>query len=103
MKSVRALVLLLPFLVGFGPCGSEPDSELEIVWQDEFDGPAGQLPDSANWRFDVGTGWGNAQLEYDTDRAENVSLDGNGHLAIVAREESYLGSAYTSGRINTLT
>jgi beta-glucanase (GH16 family) len=74
-----------------------------IVWQDEFDGPAGQLPDTLKWGFDVGgSGWGNAQLEYDTNRPANVSLDGRGHLAIVARREDYLGRAYTSGRINTL-
>jgi beta-glucanase (GH16 family) len=75
--------------------------EWQLVWQDEFDGPAGQLPDPSRWRFDIGTDWGNAQLEYDTARAENVSLDGAGHLAITAREEGYLGRDYTSGRINT--
>ena len=75
---------------------------LALVWQDEFDGPAGQPPDTTTkWRYDVGTNWGNFQLEYDTNRPENVSLDGNGHLTIVAREEAYLGRAYTSGRINT--
>jgi len=73
----------------------------QLVWQDEFEGPAGQSPDATRWRFDIGTDWGNAQLEYDTDRPENVSLDGNGHLAMTAREESYLGQGYTSGRINT--
>jgi hypothetical protein len=41
--------------------------------------------------FDKGTGWGNRQLEWDTDRAENVSLDGDGHLAITARQEEYEG------------
>jgi beta-glucanase (GH16 family) len=75
--------------------------QLGLVWADEFDGPAGQSPDSARWTFDIGTGWGNNQLEYDTDRPVNVSLDGEGHLAIVALEESYEGSDYTSGRINT--
>ncbi len=74
---------------------------LQLTWQDEFDGPAGQPPDSMNWVYDIGTDWGNAQLEYDTDRPENVSLDGAGHLTIVARREDYLGSAYTSARINT--
>jgi beta-glucanase (GH16 family) len=71
------------------------------VWSDEFDGPAGQSPDSTRWTFDIGTDWGNAQLEYDTDRPENVSLDGQGRLAITALEEDYLGREYTSGRINT--
>ncbi|MBD3349118.1 MAG: family 16 glycosylhydrolase [Candidatus Eisenbacteria bacterium] len=80
------------------PTGSE---QVELVWSDEFDGPAGQSPDSTNWTFDIGTDWGNNQLEYDTDRPENVSLDGQGNLAITALEEDYLGSEYTSGRINT--
>ncbi len=73
----------------------------ELAWSDEFEGPAGQLPDPAKWAFDIGTDWGNAQLEFDTDRPENVSLDGSGNLAITARRESYQGSAYTSGRIKT--
>jgi len=72
-----------------------------LVWSDEFEGPAGQLPDSTNWRFDIGTDWGNDQLEYDTNRSQNVSLDGAGNLAITAIEESYAGQDYTSGRINT--
>jgi beta-glucanase (GH16 family) len=74
---------------------------LVLTWQDEFDGPAGQPPDSSKWGYDIGTNWGNFQLEYDTNRPENVSLDGLGHLTIVARREDYLGSAYTSARINT--
>lgn len=87
-------------------CGADTPSGPEggdwrLVWQDEFEGPAGQLPDAAKWQFDIGTDWGNAQLEYDTDRPENVSLDGAGHLAITARQEPYLGQDYTSGRIKT--
>lgn len=79
------------------------------IWQDEFEGTAGQSPDSMKWDYDIGDGtlyglppgWGNGQLEYDTDRPENVSLDGQGNLAIVARKESYMGSGYTSARIVT--
>ena len=95
----RAAVLpmLLAFLAG---CGDDEPS-WTLVWQDDFEGPAGQLPAAGNWRFDIGTDWGNQQLEFDTDRPENVSLDGNGNLAITARRESYQGSAYTSGRITT--
>lgn len=74
---------------------------LELTWQDEFDGPAGTSPDAAKWNYDIGTDWGNNQLEYDTSRPENVSLDGQGHLTIVARREDYQGCAYTSARINT--
>lgn len=83
------------------PRGNAGDASWHLVWQDEFDGPAGSLPDSSRWRFDVGTDWGNAQLEHDTARPRNVALSGDGHLAIVAHREEYLGSGYTSGRIQT--
>ena len=43
-----------------------------MVRSDEFEGPAGQLSSAANWAFDIGTDWGNRQLEYDTGRPENV-------------------------------
>lgn len=82
-------------------CNSQPP-QWTLVWQDEFDGPAGTRPDPAHWDFDVGGGgWGNAQLEFDTARPENVSLDGLGHLAITARKEPYQGRDYTSARILT--
>jgi beta-glucanase (GH16 family) len=102
-----AVVAALALLTGCAGClghrsTSGPElPPMTLVWQDEFDGPAGQLPDSTRWRFDVGTNWGNNQLEYDTNRSENVATDGAGHLAIVARREDYQGCAYTSGRINT--
>jgi len=73
-----------------------------LVWQDELDGSEGARPDPAKWKYDVGgDGWGNEQLEFDTDRTDNAALDGNGHLRIVARRESYGGRAFTSARINT--
>ena len=100
---ILALAAVLLTLAG---CGGDTSTsptagDWRLVWQDEFEGPAGQLPDAAKWQFDVGTDWGNAQLEYDTDRPENVSLDGEGNLAITARQEPYLGQDYTSGRIKT--
>jgi beta-glucanase (GH16 family) len=98
-----ALVVATALAAVAGGCsrdGTAPE-EIRLLWEDDFDGPAGTLPDPSRWRFDIGTDWGNDQLEYDTDRAENVALDGSGNLAITAREESYEGSAYTSGRINT--
>lgn len=92
-------------------CASEPFSpdntpdgpvEYTLVWQDEFDGPVDQSPDVQKWSFDVGGhGWGNQQLEHDTARPENASLDGAGNLRIIAREEEYLGASYTSARIKT--
>lgn len=71
------------------------------MWADEFEGPAGRSPDRGKWTHDIGTDWGNRQLEFDTHRPENAALDGDGHLAITAREEPYRGSAYTSARLTT--
>jgi beta-glucanase (GH16 family) len=93
-----SLAASILFLAGFGRCGS---SEWKLVWSDEFDGGAGQPPDPAVWTPEVGTGWGNAQLEYDTDRVENASTDGQGNLAITAIRESYQGRQYTSARLIT--
>ncbi|MCK6546691.1 glycoside hydrolase family 16 protein [Myxococcota bacterium] len=96
------------FLLFLSACASESDAIVEppidwfLSWNDEFDGPAGALPDASRWTFDVGgSGWGNDQLEFDTDRPENVSVDGLGRLAITARREAYEGREYTSGRILT--
>lgn len=94
------LAIAVIAMAGLAAC-SEPTQAWKIVWQDEFDGAAGALPNVSNWRFDVGEDWGNAQLEYDTDRASNASLDGAGHLVITARQESYKGRGYTSARITT--
>jgi len=96
-------VLLLSMLFALWSCGNseEADRVYELVWADEFEGSAGQLPDTSKWVFDIGTDWGNSQLEYDTDRKENCSHDGKGNLAIYARKENFAGSAFTSARIKT--
>ncbi len=88
-------------IAGCGDLTSTGNTKWTLAWEDEFVGPAGQLPSAANWRFDTGTDWGNGQLEFDTDRAQNASLDGAGHLAIVARQESFQGRNYTSARLTT--
>ncbi len=78
------------------------DGNWKLTFSDEFDGPEGQPPDPSAWVPEVGGhGWGNDQLEYDTARVENVSLDGSGHLRITARREAYGERSYTSARIKT--
>ncbi|MEN8008040.1 MAG: glycoside hydrolase family 16 protein [Candidatus Krumholzibacteriota bacterium] len=100
-RAMTLMAVLLVFAALAGCDEDEPAPEYGLIWQDEFEGPAGELPDPAKWVFDIGTDWGNLQLEYDTDRAENVYLDGAGNLAITAREEEFEGQPYTSGRIKT--
>jgi len=101
MKPRIMMAMILGLAVLSGCEDEEAPVEFGLIWQDEFDGPAGQLPEAEKWQFDIGTDWGNAQLEYDTDRAENVSLDGEGNLAITARQEEFAGQSYTAGRIKT--
>ena len=79
-----------------------PPDRWVLTMSDEFDGAEFEPPNPAMWTYDVGgDGWGNGQLEYNTDRVENVSLDGEGNLRIRALEESYMGNEYTSARIKT--
>lgn len=103
MKFRFTIVIMfsMAFLLSCSDSGGGNDREWELSWSDEFEGIEGELPDSDKWSFEIGTDWGNGQLEFDTDRAENVSLNGDGNLRIVARKESYNGSAYTSARIVT--
>jgi beta-glucanase (GH16 family) len=81
---------------------------------DEFDGEAGARVDSAKWSHEIGDGckqgicgWGNGEKEYYTDSPENIALDGQGRLMIVARRAPagltcYYGPCrYTSGRITS--
>lgn len=72
-----------------------------LIWSDEFNTPG--APDPGKWGYDIGTGsggWGNNELQYYTNRAENVSVSG-GTLKIIAKKETYSGSAYTSARMLT--
>ncbi|HMN88500.1 MAG TPA: glycoside hydrolase family 16 protein [Saprospiraceae bacterium] len=73
----------------------------ELVWSDEFNGAAGQVPDATKWTYDIGTGdngWGNQELQVYTDKPENVAMDGQGNLVITALRT---GSSFTSARIKT--
>lgn len=106
-KHIFLIIILFVILLFVPSCDNPLDPEVpnwQLVWQDEFDGPAGQSPDPAKWTFDIGTGdngWGNQELQYYTNRQENVSLDGTGNLLITARRESFGGRPFTSARIKT--
>lgn len=77
-----------------------------LVWQDEFDGTA---LDTTKW-LPVQHGYvDNGELQFYTDRAENISV-GGGNLTLTARSESYTGtgpwmngqyktSLFTSGKV----
>lgn len=110
-KIIVSAVIYSFLLIALFGCKKDNTQKLEprnwqLVWSDDFNGTAGESPDSAKWTYDIGVGpnndgWGNAELEYYTSRPTNVSVDGNGNLVITAKSELYSGSAFTSARIKT--
>ena len=72
----------------------------QLLWSDEFNRPAGSLPNPTYWTYDLGTDCcGNDELETYTNSPENVHLDGLGHLDIHIENPS--PGVYTSARIKT--
>jgi beta-glucanase (GH16 family) len=88
------LLLLLLF------CGLQSHAQTwNLAWSDEFDGTS---INRTNWTYDIGSGgWGNQELQYYTTRTDNATVK-NGNLLIIAKKESYGGTAYTSARLKTL-
>lgn len=73
----------------------------KLFWSDEFEGDA---LDTGSWTCEIGrgsNGWGNSELQYYTDREENVAVR-DGKLVITARKEKYQGTDATSARLITL-
>lgn len=76
-------------------------TKTQLVMQDEFNTDG--APDSNIWSYEIGrgiNGWGNNELQYYTDRQENVKVE-NGMLHITALNEAYEGANYTSARLIT--
>ena len=77
-----------------------------LVWADDFNGSAGSLPNTTNWRFSIGHGypggpanWGTGEIAYHTSNPANVSLDGAGNLRITPLRDG--AGNWTSARIET--
>ena len=95
---------------------AELDNKYQLLWSQEFDGPAGTRPDTdATWNYDIGTGpdgWGNQEHEYYTD--SNAVCDGDSNLVITAervptgdpnaaadpRVEFYSSRIHTKGKVS---
>jgi len=75
-----------------------PPAGWTTVFGDNFAGPAGSAPSSANWFYDIGTGFGTGEKEHTTNSTSNVYLDGNGHLVLKAINN---GGTWTSARIES--
>lgn len=97
-KKILVLAFIVVLLMAVMPCMNAFASTL--VWSDEFNGTS---LSGSNWVYETGTGsggWGNNELEYYTNRSQNISVSG-GYLNITALKESYGGMGYTSARIKT--
>jgi len=105
---IRTLAFVFAF-VALTSCDSDEKQEVttlnNLVLAEEFNTDG--APDPALWNYDLGdgsarglVGWGNNELQYYTDRPENVVVE-NGMLKITALEESFQGSGYTSARLLT--
>ncbi len=99
------ITVLTLSLIIFSSCETDETQEVvnftNLVWEDDFN--ANGAPNPGNWTYDIGTGvdgWGNGELQYYTNRAENAVIE-NGMLRITARQENFEGSQYTSARLLT--
>ena len=102
--SIKNTLLISLLMFTLWSCKND-DNEIvkrnwELVWQDEFNTPG--APDAAKWTYDIGNGpnndgWGNAELQSYTNRAENIVI-ADGKLKITAIKN---GNAFTSARIKT--
>lgn len=104
-KSLSNIFVLIGILFTILSCDTDENQTVatlnNLVFQDEFN--TNGAPDAAFWNYDIGTGqngWGNNELQYYTDRPENIFIQ-DGMLNIVANAESYMGSNFTSARITT--
>ncbi|GIG41780.1 glycoside hydrolase family 16 protein [Cellulomonas phragmiteti] len=106
--ALAAVVLTTPVLAAAAAAspaaaltgGPAPAAVGDVLWSQEFDGPAGTSPDTTQWRFDTGAnGWGNAELQNYTTSRDNSALDGEGNLVLTARKQA--DGSYTSARLTT--
>ena len=87
-----------------------PAQTWHLVWSDEFNGPSGSLPSSADWNFVRGWGAkGNHEIQFycqptdndgpcDSKTHPNLFEDGDGHLVLTAIHD---GQRWSSARLNT--
>ena len=81
----------------------ESYEEYSLVWSDEF---GNNELDQSKWSFHLGDGcpnlcgWGNNELQFYTDNAENIFIQ-DGFLVIRALKEQTNGYNYSSSRIHT--
>ena len=106
---VRSLLVLVPLALALH-ASAQTSTDWQLVWSDEFNGPAGSAPNSQYWTLQQGLTPDGAQsyncLYGQTTNGcdpnnPNVYLDGNGNLAIVARAAAAAPNGVTTGRLST--
>jgi beta-glucanase (GH16 family) len=81
------------------------NSDLKLVWSDEFDYMG--FPDSSKWDYDIGDGcpehcgWGNNELQYYTAKNLNNARVDNGILTIEVHKEQFKDREFTSTKLVT--
>jgi beta-glucanase (GH16 family) len=108
MPDVRALprdFRIAAVLFGVCAAGAQAQTPWQQVWADEFNGTSlnrsiWQPQSGTGTLYGLPSGWGNNELQYYTERPQNLSVSG-GSLRITARAENFAGSTYTSARIRT--
>jgi beta-glucanase (GH16 family) len=90
-----AVTTASPALAGTVPAAP---SGWTTVFGDDFAGPAGSAPSSANWFYNLATDSGNEEVNSNTSSTSNVYLDGNGHLVIKAIRS---GGKWSAAKIET--
>lgn len=104
-KKILSLATLILIASLFAGCERDNFQKIEkrnwqLSWSDDFHGVAGSMPDSTKWNYDLGNGdggWGNAELQSYTKSQDNISMDGDGNLQIIATNNG----GFLSARINT--
>jgi uncharacterized protein (TIGR03437 family) len=101
MRTVIAIPCVALFVAASARSQTAPaQTAWQLLWSDEFNGPAGSQPNPTYWTYDLGTDCcGNDELETYTNAAENAHMDGLGHLDI--HVENPNPGVYTSARIKT--
>jgi hypothetical protein len=102
------LVVLVAIWPKGGSGGGTPKAggSWHQIWRDDFNGPAGQVPDKSTWIMEKGyrypngpDHWGTREVQHYNDLPEDVSTDGKGHLLITPHLDVH--NTWESARIET--
>ena len=103
---VAALVAAGAFTATAHAAAPAPPTGWRQIFADDFTGAANSGLNTADWLYDIGTGypggapnWGTGEVETMTNSTQNVYQDGHGHLVIKPIRSA--SGAWTSGRVET--